>query len=372
MKQGLWLGIVIGGLFGTGCQEPRPAAPEPCRPSLSIEPAAATVTAGHPLSFASAFTAKASEGVVWKVLEPGGGYVDGAGHYRAPYLSGTYTVQASLRSGSPTAQAKVTVVAPPAGNIAAPAQVNPGATALKAQVPAVKDSRYAWRLEGGKALAGAGSPTLTFEAGGGPLVILVCKVTNAAGDSVNSVLEIPVARPVSLTLIPASAILTAGRGMKFGFEISGGATSEVLWRVNTPGGGSVDGTGKYTAPDAPGLFEVQAASKDDPLKVAKAQVKVVAEPGGTLVAAPGPKAGATGLQARVDARPGLRYAWEIAGGTLLAGAEGPVLTFSAGTGPRLTLRCRIRNEAGDSLLLSRELQVHPSAPLREAPAPIHF
>lgn len=44
----------------------------------------------------------------------------------------------------------------------------------------------------------------------------------------------------------------------------------------------------------------------------------------------------------------MTYAWSIDGGTLTSDPGKPEVTFTAGSGPDLTLRCRITNEAGDS------------------------
>ena len=359
MGQGCWVGAGVVGLLLVGCQGPRPALPEAPLRSLRIEPVAATLTTGRSLAFGSIFSAPAGERVLWQVLAAGGGSIDGAGHYRAPNRPGSYGVQASLGSGAATATAlaTVTVVAPPDGNIQAPARVNPGATGLRASVAAVPGCCYAWRVEGGRPLDAGQLPSFSFEAGSGPLVLLACKVTNAAGDSLNSALEVPVVKPVSLTLSPASAILTVGRGLVFGFELQGGTSSEVRWQVNSPGGGTVDGSGRYAAPAVPGRFEVQVTAKDDPSKFAKAQVLVVAEPAGRIQAPAAPRAGATGLVASVPAIPGMTYAWEITGGTLLSSPAAPTVTFSAGQGPRLTLRCHLQNQAHDSLDLSKEVRI---------------
>jgi hypothetical protein len=359
VRRELLLGMTVCCLFHVGCQGPRPAEPVLRRPVLGIEPQAATVTAGRVQKFTCAVSGGAGEGVVWKVVEPSGGSVDASGQYRAPSAPGTYTVEAVLRSGPPTARAKVTVVAAPSGPIAAPALVLPGATGLVASVPAVAGSNYAWTVQGGRLLEGANAAAMRFEAGTGPKVVVACRITNAAGAVLNSSLEIPMAEAVSLSITPRTTILTVGRGMKFGFELRGGTSAEVLWSVGTPEGGSVTGDGKYTAPVRPGRYDVQVAAKDDPGKVARASVKVVAEPAGAITAPAQLKAGASGLEASVPFQDGMTYAWDVSGGTLTAGAKAPAITFRAGTGAKVTLRCRIHNEAGDVLLVTKVLDVTP-------------
>lgn len=40
-------------------------------------------------------------------------------------------------------------------------------------------------------------------------------------------------------------------------------TDEATWRVVTPGGGTIDSNGLYTAPGVPGIYEIEATSKED-------------------------------------------------------------------------------------------------------------
>jgi hypothetical protein len=297
--------------------------------------------------------------VVWSVLEPTGGSVDASGQYLAPARPGVYTVQAGLRSGPPTVRAKVTVVAAPMGPITAPGRVTRGATGLAASVPDQAGASYAWTAQGGRLLEGAGTASVRFEAGPGPKMVLGCRITNAAGAVLNSSLELPVAESVALTISPGTATLTVGRGMKFGFELRGGTSGEVLWSVITPAGGEVTGEGKYTAPARPGRYEVEVAAKDEPGQVARASVKVVPEPAGAITAPAQIQAGAAGLEASVPFQDGMTYAWDVTGGTLTGGATAPAVTFKAGAGARVTLHCRIQNEAGDSLRVTKVVDVTP-------------
>jgi hypothetical protein len=351
------LSLALVGLAQFGCKQPAPAAPEPPPVRVAIEPAGAVMTAGHQLKFLCTVTDGPAEVAVWSVLEPGGGSVDNLGRYRAALVPGTYTLQAGLVSGRATTSVKIQVVPPPNGNIAAPARVARGATGLKASVPAVPGSSYAWTVQGGQLVGDGSGNAITFEAGREPLVRLTCRVTNLAKDILNSTLEIPIAERQTLTISPGTATLTVGSTMKFGFELLGGAGSEVQWRVDGAGAGQVDGRGSYQAPACPGRFQVRVISKDEPDTEAVAVVKVVAAPVGAIAAPDKVKAGAAGLVAAITPQEGMTYAWEIAGGSMVDGAHGPSLTFQAGSGPKLTLRCTIQNEAGDSLRVSRELVV---------------
>jgi hypothetical protein len=326
-------------------------------PVVTVVPAQATLTTGRSTAFAARVDGDPARKVAWSVVEPEGGTVDGAGTYLAPASPGVFTVRAAVQAGAGVA--KVTVVAPPAGTIQAPSRVLAGAGDQTARIEPVPGSQYLWSITGGSITAGTGSPAVVFTAGNGPKVTLACKVTNAAGDKLDSSVEIPVAAPVSLTISPAKVTLTAERSMKFGFNLEGGTTLGVVWTLGEPGCGSLDATGRYVAPAVPGIYTVRVAAKDDPTKEAVAQVKVVPKPPEGLFAPDTFLPGAQDLAARVLDVPGMTYAWSIEGGTLTSDPGKPAVTFTAGSGPNLTLRCRITNEAGDSNSAAKVLPVQP-------------
>ena len=339
----------------TGCwQGPRPAAAAPLV-TVRVEPAAVALTVGRSMTFAAKVEGGSPAELAWTVLEPGGGAVDGAGRYQAPASPGVYTVQAGFGALA-AGRARVTVVAPPAGEITAPQRVLPGADNLQARVPEVAGSRYAWTIAGGLLTAGAETSAATFRAGTGSKVNLTCAVTNAAGDTLRSSLEVPVVPQVTLAITPPQVTITAGRTMKFGFTITGGTTLGVAWSLGEPGAGSLDGAGNYVAPLVPGAYTVRVSAQDDPTRAATARVKVVPQPSDSLFAPEAFTPGAAGLRARVPNLPGMAYLWEIEGGTITGGATGPVLEFQAGSGDTLTVRCRVTNEAGDSVLVARTLK----------------
>jgi hypothetical protein len=325
---------------------------------VKVLPATAVVTVGHSVSFTSFIGSAQAREVAWRVLEPGGGSIDGAGAYHASGTPGLFTVEAGFKDlPGRTATARVTVVAQPAGAIEAPSPVMPGTGEQTARIAPVQGSTYVWSVVGGSLTRGTDTPAITFMAGPGPKVVLTCKVTNLAGDSLLFSREIPVARPVKLTIHPASVTITAGRTMKFGFDIDGGLTLGVAWKLGEPGAGSLDDSGNYVAPAVPGAYTVRLASLDDPTQVAIAQVKVVPKPPENLVSPAAFQPGAQGLRAMVPEVAGMKYAWEIEGGTIQSGADSATVVFNAGEATTLTLRCRITNEAGDSFLAVRSLDV---------------
>ena len=275
--------------------------------------------------------------------------MDGTGQYQAPAIPGVYTVQAGFKySAGRTATASVTVVPPPAGEIRVPHEVRPGAGDLVASIAPVPGSHYLWTITGGKLTGGSDSPAVSFQAGAGPKLVLSCRVSNAAGDALNSSQEVTLVRAVSLTISPAAVTITAERTMKFGFNLAGGTTLDVAWSLGKPGAGSIDGLGNYVAPTVPGLYSVRVTSLDDPTETVTAMVKVVPKPPEGLTAPDSYQPGAMDLRARVPKVDGMTYAWEIEGGTIIKGSTASTMIFDAGQGPSITLRCRITNEAGDT------------------------
>lgn len=342
---GLGLGLAAT-LLLCGCWQTPATVARTVPPVLTLQPAEATITAGRGLVFTALVDGAPARAAAWSVAEADGGRVDARGAYLAPAAPGAYTVRAQVQGAAGTA--RVTVVARPAGDIQGPGRVLAGAAGLTARIAPVAGCRYAWTVHGGRITAGADAPEVTFQAGPGPRLELACQVTNAAGDGLHTTLEIPVAAPVALAITPAQATLTAGRTMKFGYTLDGGTSQEVLWSLGERDAGKVDGSGRYTAPEAPGWYTVRVNSRDEANKVAVAKVKVVPRPPAGLAAPDRFVPGANGLRAEVADVPGMVYAWMLEGGTFSSATDGPRVTFQAGPGPTLTLRCTITNEAGDS------------------------
>jgi len=120
--------------------------------------------------------------------------VDPAGVYRAPQVPGNYTVQAEV-PGEARATLRVKVVPAPVGPVKGPARAVRGAAGLRASVPEQPGCAYAWTVEGGQVKAGAGTPRITFDAGTGPRVRLICEITNEAGEAFRSTLDLPLVEP---------------------------------------------------------------------------------------------------------------------------------------------------------------------------------
>jgi len=357
---GLRFGTLAAGLLLTlACVEPNvgqavsPLAPAP----LVVEPAQATLTTGQ----VAAFKAKGQDGsrpaVTW---EAQGGTVDANGQFTAPAAPGTCTVLAKAFGGR-QASARVNVVPPPRGPVATATPVREGTRDHLASVPDQPGSTYAWTLEGGTLVGGTRGASVTFNAGLGPKLLLTCRVVNGAGLGLTASLEVPLVPGVSLSASPRTAVMTAGSNRKFGFSLEGGVTGDVVWSVLEPGGGSVDPSGRYRAPAVPGDYTVQVRSKEDPAVKDAVAVKVVAAPRGAVKGPGKVVAHASGLRASVPDQAGCTYAWKVTGGRITDGAQGPLVTFDAGDGPKLKLVCTITNEAGEVLEAALEVGVAPGA-----------
>jgi hypothetical protein len=80
--------------------------------------------------------------------------------------------------------------------------------------------------------------------------------------------------PVAVEVRPTSALIAPHSTVLFAASVSGSASGAVTWSVSEPGGGTVDGSGLYTAPASTGTFHVVATSAADPTAIAVAQVVV--------------------------------------------------------------------------------------------------
>jgi hypothetical protein len=98
----------------------------------------------------------------------------------------------------------------------------------------------------------------------------------------------------SVTVTPQQATVGLRGTVAFTAVVTGEATPNCTWSVQEPGGGTVDASGKYTAPANPGTFHVVAASVSDPTKHDAATVAVTTNPVITVSVSPKTAATTTG------------------------------------------------------------------------------
>lgn len=93
-----------------------------------------------------------------------------------------------------------------------------------------------------------------------------------AGSATVSVL----AGGVSISISPKTTSTALGGSVTFSAAVTGASNTAATWSVQESGGGTVDSTGKYTAPATGGTYHVVATSVADPTKSDLATVVVVA------------------------------------------------------------------------------------------------
>jgi hypothetical protein len=88
----------------------------------------------------------------------------------------------------------------------------------------------------------------------------------------------PAGQEVAVGIQPTSATVAAGGEVPFAAAVTGTAVTGVSWSVSEASCGSVDATGRYTAPGAAATCHVVVTSAADPAKAATAVVTVTAPP----------------------------------------------------------------------------------------------
>ncbi len=112
------------------------------------------------------------------------------------------------------------------------------------------------------------------------------RATALADLSKSASATVTVVPPISVGISPAAATVVAGQVQVFTATVGGSANTQVAWSVLEAGGGSIDGSGRYSAPPTPGTFHVQATSVADPARTALATVTVVPGPQVTVGISP--------------------------------------------------------------------------------------
>jgi hypothetical protein len=139
----------------------------------------------------------------------------------------------------------------------------------------------------------------------------------------------PPAPPITVTVSPSSATVVAGSTAQLTATVTGSTDGVVSWSVaEGSAGGSVSGTGLYSAPSTPGTYHVVATSHADASCSATATVTVTAPPPAPIAVTVTPKtasvvaAGTVQLGATVTGSTDAAVTWSVqegaAGGTVSA------------------------------------------------------
>lgn len=251
------------------------------RVGVEVHPAAAEVAPGGKAGFAAVVTGTADLGVVWQVVEAGGGAVDAAGLYTAPAGGGTFHVRASSHVDL-TAQGTATVTVKPPVAVAvaispASASVAAGGTvSFTAAVTGATDTSVTWSVAETTACG-------TVTQGGvytAPPVAATCHVvaTSHADPSKSATATVGVSAPpppVTVSVSPSTGSVHSCQTLTFRATVTGATDTSVSWAVQEgAAGGTISTSGAYTAPNTAGTYHVVATSRADPTKSAIAQVQV--------------------------------------------------------------------------------------------------
>ena len=106
-------------------------------------------------------------------------------------------------------------------------------------------------------------------------IVYILTVTNPAGTSVATGLELTVDSTVAIGVLPSSARVHPGRTQSFHAMVTGTLDQAIAWSVQEKGGGDVSALGLYRAPARTGAYHVVATSVMDPSKTAVVPIVVI-------------------------------------------------------------------------------------------------
>ena len=121
------------------------------------------------------------------------------------------------------------------------------------------------------------------------IVGLLAALSACGGSSMKTVAPPP---EVAVAVAPGSPSVSVGASQQFTATVTGSSNNAVTWSVQETNGGSIDATGKYTAPMKAGSFHVIATSQADATKSASTGVSVTAP--APIFSAPAPTVSAEG------------------------------------------------------------------------------
>ena len=159
--------------------------------------------------------------------------------------------------------------------IISPQSVNlsPGASQrFTATVTGSDDARVRWSAQGGSIGADG---VYTAPAVEGTWQVTATSMADAAAVATASVV-VAGAPAISITLDPLAATVRPGGTQQFSAVVHDSPDQGILWSIDEPAGGTVDGSGLYTAPSVEGTYHLAARSHADPTRAAHATISVSA------------------------------------------------------------------------------------------------
>jgi len=307
-----WLALCAALLGACGGGTPASAS-DSNRPAIVVTPSSVSLSPGASVQFT------ASVPVTWSIPAGTAGSIDGTGRYTAAPAPGAYQVIAtSVDEPRQSATAAVAVVAsqpiqvsidPPAATID-----SGGTVPFTATVTGGQDAAVVWAADAGTIDQ---TGLYTAPSTGGTVHVTVASRAYPSASATAVVLV----RSATVHLGPLQVTLPRGGTQQFNAFVTGAVETRVSWSIlEGAAGGSIDASGRYTAPATPGLFHVAATSIADPRSAAMAVVVVKDPPGVSVTIVPAtatlPPAGATRLTATVAGASDGRVVWTSDGGSI--------------------------------------------------------
>ena len=265
--------------------------------SVTASPRSATLGTGTKMTFSAVvygLTPTQTPAVHWSVRETGGGTVDGTGVYTAPATPGTFHVVATSLAVPTNNDAATVTVVPDTQSIAVAvtpknASVMAGSmvrfTAAVMGTTGSQSGAVTWSVQeqGGGTVDSTG--LYTAPASTGTWHVIATSVADPSQSDVATV-QVTATPVVAVSVAPKTAATTTGGALTFSAMVTGtvsGQSTGVTWAVQESGGGTVDSSGRYTAPASAGTYHVVAtgiadASKKDTATVTVTSVAVAISP----------------------------------------------------------------------------------------------
>jgi hypothetical protein len=252
---------------------------DPTSVSVVVSPAAPTVISGASQVFTAAVTPITNTAVTWGISPAVGNINALSGLYTAPATppATTQIVTVTATSNAAPTQTGTTTVTVPALTISVSptaANVPIGLTQqFTTAVTGSTNTAVVWSLFSGTGGVNA-SGLYTAPGATGSAVVRATSVADPTkfADAAVTI----VAAPIVVSISPASVSVIPSGSQQFTPTITGWtSTSAVSWSVvEGASGGSVSGTGLYSAPSSTGVFHVKVTSVEDNTKSATATVTV--------------------------------------------------------------------------------------------------
>ena len=241
--------------------------------TVTVTPNSASIAANGTQQFSAAVANAADTTVAWSIQEgAAGGTISGTGLYTAAGTLGTFHVVATSNQDHTTTGTAVVDVQAPISITITPtaAWVEPGLSATFTGHPSAGGTTFS-------VVGGAANGTITnvgvytAPAALGDYTV----VATATADNTKTANATVHVQNIAVTVGPNTVSLQTGTNQAFTATVTANFPQGVTWSVvEGASGGSVDGTGLYTAPATPGTYHVRATSVADNTKFDTATVTV--------------------------------------------------------------------------------------------------